>query len=123
MQTWRGSLRPPGGYDQDDPGDPLWALNCKTVAVKSVPHMNAASRAEIEWQPIATLPEPDPYAKVWIEAYWPTGAISNPDLPAIRQCYRWWGSEMEDIWVDIDGEAHDMPPTHFRKLSEPPDTD
>lgn len=33
VSTWRGSLRPPGGYGDDDPGDPLFNLDGDTVRV------------------------------------------------------------------------------------------
>lgn len=33
VSTWCGSLCPPGGYDECDPGDPLWGIG-RTVKVK-----------------------------------------------------------------------------------------
>jgi len=33
VQTWRGQLRPPGAYGDDDPGDVMWGLNAETVKV------------------------------------------------------------------------------------------
>jgi hypothetical protein len=35
VRTWRGQLRPPGGYSEDDPGDPMWELDAKTVTVQA----------------------------------------------------------------------------------------
>lgn len=34
--TWRGSLRPPGSYDDDDPGDPMFGLDCTTIQVRRI---------------------------------------------------------------------------------------
>ena len=34
VSTWQGSLRPPGGYSEDDPGDPMFGLNGDTVRVR-----------------------------------------------------------------------------------------
>lgn len=33
VYTYRGSLRPPGSYDDNDPGDLMWDLNSKTIEV------------------------------------------------------------------------------------------
>lgn len=33
VSTWRGSLRPPGSYDEADDGDPMWGLDSDTVKV------------------------------------------------------------------------------------------
>jgi len=33
ITTWWGQLRPPGSYDDNDPGDPLWYLDETTVRV------------------------------------------------------------------------------------------
>lgn len=33
LATHRGSLRYPGGYDDNDPGDPMWHLNTKKIKV------------------------------------------------------------------------------------------
>lgn len=33
VASWRGSLRPPYSYDDDDPGDPLWGLDPDSVRV------------------------------------------------------------------------------------------
>lgn len=33
VRTWRGSLRPPGSYDDADPGDPMWELDEDAVKV------------------------------------------------------------------------------------------
>lgn len=33
VATWRGSLRYPGGYGEDDPGDPMFGLDNSTVRV------------------------------------------------------------------------------------------
>lgn len=35
VSTWQGSLRPPGGYSEDDPGDPMFALDGGTVRVRA----------------------------------------------------------------------------------------
>lgn len=34
--TWRGQLRPPGGYGDDDQGDPMWDLKSDTITVALV---------------------------------------------------------------------------------------
>jgi len=34
VKVWRGQLRPPGGYRDDDKGDIMWALDPETVEVK-----------------------------------------------------------------------------------------
>lgn len=34
VSAWRGSLRPPGGYEPTDSGDPMWGLNSDTVKVR-----------------------------------------------------------------------------------------
>ena len=31
VQSWKGSLRPPGGYAPDDEGDPMFELDYRTV--------------------------------------------------------------------------------------------
>ena len=31
VESWRGQLRPPGGWDLDDPGDPLFDLELHGV--------------------------------------------------------------------------------------------
>lgn len=33
VASWAGSLRPPGGYDNLDPGDPLFMLNRDSIRV------------------------------------------------------------------------------------------
>lgn len=33
VTKWRGSLRPPGAYDNEDPGDPMFGLDTDTVRV------------------------------------------------------------------------------------------
>lgn len=33
VAVWRGQLRPPGGHNDDDPGDPLWHLDPDSVRV------------------------------------------------------------------------------------------
>jgi hypothetical protein len=33
IAVYRGSLRPPGGYDDDDPGDPLFMLDRDKIKV------------------------------------------------------------------------------------------
>lgn len=33
VSTWRGSLRPPGSYEPDDEGDPMYGLDGDTVRV------------------------------------------------------------------------------------------
>lgn len=33
VQTYRGSLRPPGAYDDNDAGDSMWDLNTDTIEV------------------------------------------------------------------------------------------
>jgi hypothetical protein len=35
VQSWRGQLRPPGGYCESDPGDPMWELDVETVTVQA----------------------------------------------------------------------------------------
>jgi hypothetical protein len=34
VSTWHGGLRPPGGYGDDDPGDPMFKLDSDSVKVK-----------------------------------------------------------------------------------------
>lgn len=34
VRSWGGSLRPPGGYDVDDTGDPFFSLDRDSVKVK-----------------------------------------------------------------------------------------
>lgn len=34
VSCYRGSLRPPGGYSESDPGDPMQGLNSKSIIVK-----------------------------------------------------------------------------------------
>lgn len=34
VETWRGQCHPPGGYDKDDEGDPMFGLDWSTVYVK-----------------------------------------------------------------------------------------
>lgn len=33
VACWHGSLRPPGGYEPNDPGDPMFTLDGATVKV------------------------------------------------------------------------------------------
>lgn len=33
VQSGRGALRPPGGEDENDPGDPMWRLDTNSVKV------------------------------------------------------------------------------------------
>lgn len=33
VASWRGQLRPPGGYDDNDPGDQLFNLDTDTIRV------------------------------------------------------------------------------------------
>jgi hypothetical protein len=97
----------------------LGPLEWQAAALSAIRDLLAELR-RVEWQPIETASPLTPQ-KVWLEAYWPNGALSDRSLPAIRQCYRWWDTgNAEEIWVDIDGEAH-TPPTHFREIQEPPD--
>lgn len=35
VSTWRGQLRPPGGYDVYDEGDPLWHLKSVKVGYRA----------------------------------------------------------------------------------------
>ncbi len=35
LKSWGGSFRPPGGYGEDDPGDPLFG-GYKTVVIKRI---------------------------------------------------------------------------------------
>lgn len=34
VETWCGQCRPPGALDDNDDGDPMWALDSRTVKVK-----------------------------------------------------------------------------------------
>lgn len=34
VSTWAGSLRPPGAYEENDPGDPLFSLDRDTIKVR-----------------------------------------------------------------------------------------
>lgn len=36
VEAWRGQLRPPGSYDEADPGSPMWALDPWTVTVRAL---------------------------------------------------------------------------------------
>lgn len=39
VASWHGSYRPPGSYDDNDPGDPMFLLNEGTIKVtKYAPH-------------------------------------------------------------------------------------
>ncbi len=34
IENWRGSLRPPGGYNEEDLGDPMFSLDTSKVKVR-----------------------------------------------------------------------------------------
>lgn len=34
VSTWAGSLRPPGAYEENDPGDPLFSLDRESIKVR-----------------------------------------------------------------------------------------
>lgn len=36
VSSWRGSLQPPGCYDNSDPGDPMWHLKPDSVKASNV---------------------------------------------------------------------------------------
>lgn len=40
LDTWGGSLRPPGSYDQDDPGHPLFGgVEVRSVTIRGTQYL------------------------------------------------------------------------------------
>jgi len=51
VATWDGQLRPPGGYDPEDPGDPLWGVgdSAKIFRPKTSAATAGAGRTKTCW--------------------------------------------------------------------------